>query len=299
MPAARVTHRTRPLQPLAAAAAAAPDAPGVYVFLGAHDELLYVGKAISLRRRLQQHTRDTNVDGRSLRRLREVCWEVLPTEAAAAAREADYIVALGPVLNRAIVAEGRWTYLAVTPGPDDRLRFALLDAPTDSVPRLYGCFPHLGKDVSSAAGIACSDGYVALLRLLWATYPQHEGMHYPTRVTHSAPPEFETSIEPALRASLHGLLTGRSKRLLGHLWERAQRLEAYLQPGLVRDFAAAEAFFNYGPNALRALRLRHALPSGQLSRETIEALLASELRATIATHRAAVLTADAAMPGSR
>lgn len=281
-----VASQPRPPQPLADAAAAAPDGPGVYFFLGARDELLYVGKATSLRHRLQQHARDTNIDGRRVRRVREVCWEILPTEAAAAAREADLIVALQPALNRAIVAEGRWTYLAVTPIRDERLRFALIERPGDEAARLYGCFPHLGKDVSSSAGIACSDGYVALLRLLWATYPQHEGLHYPTRVTHSAPPEFETPIEASLRASLHNFLSGRSKRLLGHLWGRAERLDAYMQPCLVRDFAAAEAFYTYGPAALRGLGVRHALRPGPVARETIEALLDSELRATIAAHRA-------------
>lgn len=274
------------LQPLADAAGAAPDAPGVYLFLGAHNELLYVGKAASLRRRLQQHARSATVDGRRVHRVREVCWEVLPTEAAAAAREADLIVALQPLLNRAIVAEGRWAYLAVTPIRDERLRFALLEQAADDAGRLYGCFPHLGKDVSSRAGIACSDGYVALLRLLWATHPLHAGLYYPTRITHSAPPQFETPVEASLRASLHNFLSGRSKRLLGHLWERAERLDAYLQPGLVRDFAVAEGFFVHGPSALRALRIRYALPAGALPRPTIEALFSSELRAIIAAHRA-------------
>jgi predicted GIY-YIG superfamily endonuclease len=278
---------------IAAAASSAPDAPGVYYFLGSRDQLLYVGKAGSLRRRLQQHARGGRVAGYRLRRgaqhVHDVCWETLPTEVAAAAREADLIVALQPRYNASIRYEGRWAYLVVDPFDSGRTRFALVDEPADAGVggHVYGCFPHLGKDVSSRAGIACSDGYVALLRLLWATHPAHEGRHWPTRITHSAPPEFETRVEDGLRASLHTFLSGRSKRLLGHLWARAERLEAYLQPGLMRDFAAAERFFVHGPSALRALRLRHAQPRGLLSRATIEGLLASEFHEAVAAFRAA------------
>jgi hypothetical protein len=118
--------------------------------------------------------------------------------------------------------------------------------------------------------------------LLWATHPANVGQHCPTRITHSAPPEFETRVEPSLWPSLHVFLSGRSKRLLGHLWQRAEGLEAYLQPSLMRDFAAAERFFVHGPLALRALRLRHAQPRGLLSRRTIEGLLTSELRESLA-----------------
>jgi hypothetical protein len=263
----------------------APDEPGVYFFLGANDELLYVGKAGSLRRRLQQHSRGTNIDGRRVRRVRNVHWEVLASEAAASAREADLIVALQPLFNKAILAEGRWAYLAIQRPDDERLLFSLTEQPPQDAWRVYGCFPHLGKEVSSLAGIACSDGYVAFLRLLWATHPGHAGAAYPTRSTHSAPPQFETPVDARLRGSLHTFLSGRSKRLLGHLWERAESLEAYMQPALVRDFAAAERFFTYGPSALRSLRERHRQPPGPLGRSVIESLLMSELHASIAAAR--------------
>jgi hypothetical protein len=273
--------------PVDAAASAAPDAPGVYFFLDANNRLLYVGKAGSLRRRLQQHARAGRMSrrrvGALIRRTQDVRWEVLPSETLAAAREADLIVALQPRYNRAIRHEGQWAYLVVEPVRNgERLRFALVEQAPASSGRVYGCFPHLGKGVSSQPGIACSDGYVALLRLLWATHPAHAGMHCPTRITHSAPPEFQTPVEAALQPALHRLLSGRSKRLLGHLWERTERLEAYLQPGLVRDFAAAERFFVHGPGALRALRLRHGLRRGLLSRPAIEGLLASEVRESLA-----------------
>ena len=69
----------------------APTAPGVYHLLTRSGRLSYVGKAANLQRRLGAHA----LDGR-WSRIAEMRWEVLPSEAAAIAREADVIVALQP-----------------------------------------------------------------------------------------------------------------------------------------------------------------------------------------------------------
>jgi hypothetical protein len=51
--------------------------------------------------------------------------------------------------------------------------------------------------VSSRPAIACSDGYTAFLRLLWAA----SGVpgHVPSRVSRSAPDRFETDVDPEAR----------------------------------------------------------------------------------------------------
>src|SRR6476646_589641 len=92
----------------------APQGAGVYYFLSADAELLYVGKASSLRNRLRQHARTKPGARGAIRldvlyqRVTDVRWEELPDEDAAAAREADVIVALRPTFNAAIAGEGRW-----------------------------------------------------------------------------------------------------------------------------------------------------------------------------------------------
>ena len=65
---------------LADAAAVAPTTPGVYLFLGPARELLYVGKAGNLRRRLQQHAKaephpKAGRRARTSGEVREVVWE--------------------------------------------------------------------------------------------------------------------------------------------------------------------------------------------------------------------------------
>src|SRR5262245_39223849 len=148
---------------IADAALVAPTQPGVYFFLGVDRVVLYVGKATNLRARLGQHARGTDVP------VVDVAWEVTADAHAAAAREADLIVALQPRCNRSIVMEGRWAYISCAPdAAGAAMRFTVGITSEPAPARVYGCFPHLGVDVSSQAGIACSDGYVAFLRTLWA-----------------------------------------------------------------------------------------------------------------------------------
>ncbi len=151
--------------PLSAAVDRAPHRAGVYFFLDDARELLYVGKASDLRARLRQHAHATPRRGELrlemlYQRVTEVRWEELRDEVSAAAREADLIVALRPVFNASHTGEGRWNYIVVEPvdATSEMLRFALSEHPVPKRGHGYGCFPHLGRGVSSRPAIACSDG---------------------------------------------------------------------------------------------------------------------------------------------
>ncbi|MFQ3591778.1 MAG: GIY-YIG nuclease family protein [Gemmataceae bacterium] len=71
----------------------APHLPGVYGLLDAHDQLLYVGKARSLRSRLQSYFVPSRSDKAAaiLREARRLVWETLPDEFAALLRELELI----------------------------------------------------------------------------------------------------------------------------------------------------------------------------------------------------------------
>lgn len=262
------------LTELAAAAAAAPDLPGVYYLLGGRTDLLYVGKAVSLRRRLYQHARASPSGGRLAvlyERVAEVRWEVLASEKGAAAREADLIVGLQPPFNADSLHAGRWNYIVPEQVGDTRLRFTLTPEPPGSM--AYGCFPHLGRGVALRPAVECSDGYTALLRLLWAAVAE-PAARVPGRVSRSTPDSFTVAVPASTRPHLHAFLSGRSNRLLDVLASAYAGQDAYLHPGLQRDNAAAAAMFASGPRALRELRLRYGRRAGPMSRATIEDLLA-------------------------
>lgn len=254
----------------------APDTPGVYFMLGAGTELLYVGKAGHLRRRLRQHAVAKPSPERLAElyeRVAEVRWRELPDEAAAVAWETDLIAALAPPHNAGPL--GVWNHVVLAPGVADRLSFTLRLEPVGGT--VYGCFPHLGKGVGTPPGLACSDGYTAFLRLLWAASDQPGRV--PTRLTRSAPVSVELAVNPDLRRQLHSFLSGTSDRLLANL--PIGHREPYLQPGLRRDRDAARSFFTYGPVALRKLRLRHGLPARPMTRETFVELVTADAIAAV------------------
>jgi hypothetical protein len=112
------------------------------------------------------------------------------------------------------------------------------------------------------------------------------GSSYPGRITRSAPDRFQVRVEADLRSDVHALLSGTSDRLLEALMSvGTTRRSAHLQPGLVRDRELAAAFFTYGPQAIRRLRLRHRRRVTPVTRHVIEHLLAQEIRSVIADVR--------------
>jgi hypothetical protein len=261
----------------------------VYLFLGDGDVVLYVGKASVLRSRLRQHANAGPPTSHLHRRydlVRRVVWEVAENEAAAAWREADLIFAFRPPFNTnpglrssdPVGDVARPPFVVVTEGSEATLRFAL-EPESAAVGRVYGCFPHLGKGVASRLGIACSDGYVGLLRLVWAA--SGEGTHTPASITKSAPWSFKTPVKVELRAGLHRLLSGVSVRVVDTLLEAASSRPPFMQPALTRDKQAAAGFFAAGPYLLRQRRLRHGVKTTPIDAWTYRSLVIDEIRSSV------------------
>lgn len=272
---------------LRAASADAPRTPGVYFFLAEGNEILYVGKATNLRQRLRQHAAGGIPQSQLHQRydlVRRVAWELADDEEAAVWREAELIFALRPPFNANTGLRATDPIGKDAPAPyivlqeaKNLLSFTL--EPTVPVTgRAYGCFPHLGKGVASRLGIACSDGYTALLRLLWAA--SGEGSHMPTTITKSAPPSYKVAAPPG--DSLHRFLSGTSSRLADQLLQAATDRPAFMQPALKRDRDAVLRFFAAGPQLVRTHRLRHHLTARVLDVDTYRQLLREEITPVVA-----------------
>jgi predicted GIY-YIG superfamily endonuclease len=126
-----------------------PDAPGVYLMRDSQDEVVYVGKARNLKKRLCSY-RVANGDRlprrilRLLHRVRKIDFETLPSEKLALDREAELLLNLRPRFNRA----GTW------PSPE---RFLQISRPAPSgiilqisekrteTPEAYCFGPHNGR----------------------------------------------------------------------------------------------------------------------------------------------------------
>ena len=269
------------------AAQQAPHQPGVYAFLGAQRELLYVGKAADLHRRLGDHARDSP-ESRDVRRqvlldaVRTIGWETHADEESAWRREADLIVMLKPAFNASHADQARDLYAVVTFGPQ-LTSFGLTSTAHDPR-RHYGTFPHLAKGAFSHVAKRTKLGYTALLRLLWAAAAPEPTAFIPKRVAGSSPPpHFDVRVSPALQPLLHDLLSGRGARLLPVLRDAvaASDLAEFTKAGLERDVEAAREFFELGPRRVRRFRLRHELAPGPVTGAVMAELLAQELRETV------------------
>jgi len=128
----------------------APDAPGVYRMRASSGELLYVGKATSLRRRVNSYfTRKWTGDGRKQQMLTmaaTVEWTVTQSVVEAAILESDQIKELEPRFNQALRARAAEVWFAARslqearPAPD--AGFALGPLPS---PHALAPLPALGR----------------------------------------------------------------------------------------------------------------------------------------------------------
>lgn len=278
---------------LRAAAADSPRCAGVYLFLDENADVLYVGKAIDLRQRLRQHAAAADPQWRLHQKydlVRRVVWEPAGDENAAFWREAELIFALDPPFNanpdrRTADIAGTDVpvpYVVVVEDPPGTLRLTL-EPTVPALGRAYGCFPHLGKGAATRIGVACSDGYTALLRLLWAAAGQ--GDHVPAGITRSAPTSFTVTVPAGVEDKLHRFLSGSRARLVDELLVAASHRPDFMQPALRRDKDAALEFFATGPQLVRARRLRHRVRARMLDAATYRDLVRAEIAPILHTIR--------------
>jgi hypothetical protein len=142
----------------------------------------------------------------------------------------------------------------------------------------------VAKGSYSSAAKRTKAGYTAVLRALWGAHAGAGAAHVPSRVGGASPPlRHDGRVAPALRPLVHDYLSGRSPRLVAALGPliAAADLPEYLRAALVRDLVTAREFFELGPSRVRELRLRHRLPTGPVSGDTMAALVAADLQASL------------------
>lgn len=273
---------------LAARAREAPTRPGAYVLLGADTELLYIGKAANLRRRLLDHARATTGARLRAAHVAEVRWVECADEHDASCLEADLIVALAPRFN-AVMVDDSYTFICLE-RTGDRIRLRLSEE--EGGDRTYGAFPHLGKGKHSWRAVRTNCGFSALLRLLWVAFGADDvRFRLPSTLRGSSPPvDRDMPLDRSRLPVLHDFLSGRSNRLARTLREAvaAEDVPAFMRRPLLRDLDEAAAFYRLGPRALRQLRLRHDLRPGPVDRDTFAHMVGDDLRRAIGDFKVSV-----------
>jgi DNA polymerase-3 subunit epsilon len=80
-----------------------PDAPGVYIFYGDNDVVLYVGKSVNLRTRIMSHFSGDHSTGKDMhisRDIRRLDWVETAGDFGALIKEAQLVKRLAPIHNR-------------------------------------------------------------------------------------------------------------------------------------------------------------------------------------------------------
>jgi excinuclease ABC subunit C len=125
---------------------AAPKCPGVYGMLGRYGELIYVGKAKSLRARLMSYFRESRDPkaGRILQHTNTLIWETVPDEFGALVRELELIRRHRPRFN-VLGQPGRQRYCYICLGRTPAPTAYVSRTPTGKDLGVYGPFTSAGQ----------------------------------------------------------------------------------------------------------------------------------------------------------
>lgn len=125
-----------------------PEQPGVYLFYGAGDELLYVGKSINLRARVLEHFYASNRNSKEMKLAQQVCridWQETLGEFGALVLEAQWIKQKQPLLNRMGRGEAGSYSIELVADSDGFYQAKIVatqDVFSQNTTPLYGLFRH-------------------------------------------------------------------------------------------------------------------------------------------------------------
>jgi len=236
-----------------------PRTPGVYRFFGREGDLLYVGKAKSLRDRLNsyRHAKPEAVSRKVLRMIQlaaRIEIEELPDEASALLRENQLLREHKPPFNRVNTSPETYPFIAIRVLHDVRVngiaevrfRYTTDSARQGGDERLYGVFKN--KRLTGS-------GLLALLRCLWLIQNDQERFAAPQRLSGPRPPlVYSLPVQPELLKQIRDFLLGRSPRLLESLALELlsrENLPRFLYAQIEADLVVLKEFFD-GPASLNS-----------------------------------------------
>lgn len=121
-----------------------PHRPGVYLFYGENDSLLYVGKSVNIRSRVMSHFTDDHRHDREMRiaqQVRQIDWIETAGEFGALMLEAELIKTRSPLLNRRLRRQQELCSIKWNPDETKKPEVVAIDTISPyQLSHLYGLF---------------------------------------------------------------------------------------------------------------------------------------------------------------
>jgi predicted GIY-YIG superfamily endonuclease len=255
-----------------------PDAPGVYLMSDGCGVLLYIGKAKSLRARLNsyrhvQPERASRKVVRLIHAVRSVVWEICACPNSALLRENELLRLHKPKFNVMNTRPEHYLFIGVSNSVDEiRLRLTKQPVPLPGE-TLHGAFKSLGR---------VRAGFAALLRLLWATEHLLASVYnFPMPLAAERCAD-EFTMQP-LRSDARQLADLLRRLLDGHDDTLIQQFTSVATPNngaalclqrfLEADVEALKLFHQFGPARNRSLRDHHVYEDEVISQDDLDDLL--------------------------
>lgn len=223
-----------------------PAAPGVYRFHDEHGALLYVGKAVNLRRRLAQYRlaggpRKERKRRALVKAAARITWEICDSPLAAALEEIRLIQTLRPPRNVASAYPFLYPFIGLA-AEGDELYFCLTTSP-EAFPTVefHGAFR--SREITREAFFAL----VLLLRYVGHPIPRHRcrrlgtARHSQVRGFRRLPAGSLAAWSRLLRGESRAALEALALRLVDHAGARARKGEIQEALSSIKRFFEEEA----------------------------------------------------------
>ncbi|XWN37021.1 MAG: nucleotide excision repair endonuclease [Balneola sp.] len=183
-----------------------PHEPGVYTMYGKKDEVLYVGKAKDLLKRITSYRYSKSKKVQSMvAQIERIGFEICKTEMDAILLENLLIRSLRPPFNHANKKTETYYFIS-TKRRGNKREFRLSMRVLEDYPKIYGCFKGHRR---------VRKGLGALLRFLYLQKHSINSAHYlPSQLLgRLAPMRFTCEMDKEFKNSVHDFLRGTSNEL--------------------------------------------------------------------------------------
>lgn len=247
-----------------------PHTPGVYTFYDRHDQVLYVGKAKDLQRRVTSYRYSSSKKvQRMIAHLERISYETCNSETDAILLENLLIRSLRPPFNHANKKPETYYYIS-TARRGNKREFRLSMRIPDDYPQVYGCFK---------GHLKTRKGLGALLKLLYLKeHPLHSAHYLPNQLLNRiTPPRFELKLDAQSGVLVDSFLSGSSALLADELEECVMSLrfkDRFTENYFENELEVLRMFYTLGPQRNYRIQKELGLQSALIDQNEIDDLMA-------------------------